>query len=223
MTNISVAIVGHPDRQNLIDPLSRAVQPDAVVMDVNGIGCGANHLRAMSQAYGHAVEHFKDWIVVLEDDAIPVPNFRAQAESALRCAPTRLVSFYLGINHPFQYQYGFSRAVKEPVCWIMHPYMRHAVAYAIGTQYVPSLREHIAPLIETNWAPDDSISQYAKETKHLVSYTNPSIVDHLDQPSVIQHRTHLGIPVTAQPLARKAHRFGVPETWNGSYTTVEVR
>jgi GR25 family glycosyltransferase involved in LPS biosynthesis len=222
MSGISLAVVGHPDRQEMLDQLVKSVRADAVSLDNTAMGCGRNHLKAIAQAYGHAVEHYKKWIVILEDDAIPVPDFRAQVEAALQHAPTQMVSFYLGINHPLQYQYNFSKAVKEQTSWIIHPNMRHAVGYAIGIKYVPSLRETMSEFVEKNWAPDDAMSEYAKATKHLVSYTNPSLVDHQDSPSVIKNRTHLGEPVTAKPLARKAHRFGPKLNWDGTYTTVEV-
>lgn len=222
MSNISISVVGHPDRQDLIDKLAHRVKPDSVCMDTEKIGCGRNHLRAIQQAYGHALEHYHQWIVVLEDDSLPIPNFRTHAEECLRHSPTKLVSFYLGINHPAQYQYNFSKAVKEQVSWIVHPFMRHAVGYAIGIDYIPSLREAMIPLIDRNWAPDDAISEYAKSHEHLVSYSNPSIVDHRDIPSVIQNRTHLGLPVNAKPLARKAHRYGVPKSWDSSYVAVKV-
>lgn len=222
MSRLSIAIVGHPDRQDLVDNLRQQLKPDAVCMDTENLGCGRNHLRAIQQAYGHAVEHYSQWIVVLEDDSVPVPDFRKHASEALQYAPTKLVSFYLGINHPSQYQYNFSKAVKEQVSWIVHPSMRHAVGYAIGTKYVPSLRECMIPLLDRNWAPDDAISEYAKSHEHLVSYTNPSIIDHQDFPSVIQNRTHLGLPVLGKPLARKAHRYGIPKTWDSTYTTVQV-
>lgn len=221
-SSVSLAVVGHPDRQELVNGLTKSVKPDCLSMDTDGIGCGRNHLNAIAQAYGHAVEHYKKWIVVLEDDAVPVPNFRREIETALRHSPTKLVSFYLGINHPIQYQYDISKAVKANTSWLIHPYMRHAVGYAIGIEYVESLRQTVTGLVEQNWAPDDAMSEYAKSTKHLVSYTNPSLVDHKDLPSVIKNRTHLGVPVTAQPLARKAHRFGIRDIWDGTYITVAV-
>lgn len=220
--SISLAVVGHPDRKSLVDKLNQKIDPDAICMDTQKIGCGLNHFRAIQQAYGHAVEHYRQWIVVVEDDCIPVPDFRTHAEEALQYAPTNLVSFYLGINHPSQFQYNFSKAVKEQVSWIIHPTMRHAVGYAVKVECVPSLQESMSPLLERNWAPDDAISEYAKSHEHMVSYSNPSIVNHLDIPSVIQKRTHLGLPVMGKPLARKAHRYGVPKRWDSSYIAVKV-
>lgn len=218
----SLGVVGHPRRAELIEQLSEAIDPDVVCIDDTGIGVGANHLRAMKMAYGHAAEHYRTWVVILEDDAVVVDDFRETVGEALRFAPTDMVSFYLGINHPIQFQWNFSNAVKEKVCWIKHPAMRHAVGYAVKADLVGELEAFSRPYIGKNWAPDDVMSQYAAATDRLVSYTNPSIVDHRDLPSVITCRTHMGVPVDKLPLARKAHRFGVPANWDGSFVSVKV-
>lgn len=225
MTDIyTLAIVTHTAREEMFNELCEQVKPDVTSIDDGYRGPGKNHLNAINQAYGHAVEHYRQWVVVLEDDAVPIPDFRAELNRCLPHAPSPLVSLYLGTGYPAQYQARFQEAVQQDVPWIIHPHMRHAVGYCLNTQIVDSARKTVSPMVDKNWAPDDALSLYSKKAGILVSYTNPSLVDHRDTETVIKSgRTHMGMPVFGRKKPRKAHRFGKPTEWNDSYTAVEVK
>jgi hypothetical protein len=200
--------------------LSDSVAPDLIELDDGTLGSGGNHLLTLNRLRAMAKGTPAEWVIVLEDDAVPVSRFRHYAEKMLDVAPAPLVSFYLGTGYPAQFQYRFQQAVKEDVRWIMHGWMRHAVAYAVSLDLVPSLTEHMTTLIRDRWAADDAISAYAIQQGLPVAYTNPSLVDHEDGPPVIGQRTHLGRPITGRKRPRRAMNYGTPLTIDDKAATV---
>lgn len=153
-----------------------------------------------------------DWIVVLEDDAIPVPDFRAQLAQALTAAPTPVVSLYLGRKRPPQWQQRVSAALRrtfaDDACWITANHMLHAVAIAVRADLVPSLLAHRTRL---PW--DEHFTTWAQ--RHGVSYTVPSLVDHADTGTLIAHRD--GEP---RPCGRVAWLCGRRTAWTDKAVTM---
>lgn len=221
MGELAVGIVAHVSRQESIRRLSNAVRPDVVIPDDGSAGVGANHIAVLTHLLPTARAACADWVVVMEDDALPVDGFRPYATVMLEVAPTPIVSFYLGTGHPLQYQDRCAAAVKSDASWIIHTHLRHAVAYAVHVSLVKELARHMITLTRLSWAPDDAISAYAGLNGHSIAYTNPSLVDHDDKlPPVVTGRTFRGRRTGGRKYPRRAHNFGTPLTTNDTCVTL---
>lgn len=200
-----VGIVAHTSRAAHAKQLARQVQADFVSFDTDGLmGCDDNHY----QVQHHLSCLPSTWSICLEDDAEPVQDFRAQADAALLMSPSPIVSFYLGRKRPPHWQKRIGVALKEAQAydtnWIMSTYMLHAVGYAIKTELLPSLLKHDSTL-----PADQHIGSWAKRYGHAISYTVPSLVDHLDIPTIVEHPD-------GQPRrpGRKAWTVGTRTIWS---------
>ena len=164
------------------------------------------------------------WCVVIEDDAIPVPDFNKHLDEVLALAPTPVVSLYLGKLRPPQYQawikYATERAdlAEPPASWIISPDLFHAVGVCIRHDLVADMLDSIKDLTSIGGdmmptpAPiDQAISWWAKEREHQISYVYPSLVDHADGETVEQH-------ADGQPRepGRIAWKTGYREPWTQS-------
>ena len=210
MANYSIGVVGYVDRQDQLDMLHDTIMPDLVEVDDGTLGVMGNHLLTASKLYDYAEKVGSEWIVVLEDDAQPVLGFHSQLNALLDVAPSPVVSLYNGSGYPAQHQRKFAEAAAcHDICWIMHPYLRHAVAYALHKEAFGSgLLDELIELDMKRWAPDDAISAWAKRWGTLVAYTNPSVVNHQDGPPVIVARRHFGMTTFGRNRPRRAHWVG---------------
>lgn len=180
----TVGVVAHQARKDQALTLAKQVEADYISIDDGTLGCAGNH---------HHVQHHLSglpttWTVILEDDAIPVQNFREQLEQALPMSPTPIVSFYLGRRYPPNWQNRIVTAITEATntqaSWIVAPNLLHAVAYAIRTDLIPALLEHPA-----GRPPDEHITKWAKRYGHTTAYTWPSLANHADGPTLTKHRS----------------------------------
>lgn len=219
MANYTLGIVSHVDRQEQTAALSAAVHADRVLVDDGSVGVTQNHLAVLIALVQSAQRTGCEWIVVLEDDAQPVTGFHQQLSAALDVAPSRIVSLYNGTGHPANRQAAFAQAAaREDVYWILHKRLRHAVGYAVHTSVMAlGLHRHIAAFARQPhpWPPDDAITDFARRNAILVSYTNPSLVDHEDGISMIKTRNSRGMPMLARRQPRKAHWVGTRMSWRG--------
>ena len=202
----AVGIVAHESRSDQTKKLAARVKADVVSVDDGTLGCSGNHLNVLERLYA---ESEAEWLVVLEDDAVPVRAPLKHVEAALKSAYEGIVSFYLGTNYPRYWQPGIQRAVAAAsaaeATWISSDHLLHAVAYAIRRDLVPSMLNGVNGL---QLPIDEAITDWARSRHHRVLYTWPSLFDHLDDPTVLVHKD--GVPRT---LPRKAHAHGVPERW----------
>lgn len=189
MTSIAVGIVAHPSRQAMADKLARTVQADALSYDHHAAGERANHQSVIETL----LEHDTDWVVLLEDDAVPCPDFRTHLVDALTHAPQGVVSLYLGTGrwagtaprHHQQVVRGLVEdADQEGARWITTTALWHAVGVAVRREQAASLLAHL----HTSTTPtDEAITAWCRATHTPVHYTWPSLVDHHDGPTVTQH------------------------------------
>lgn len=198
---ISIVIVAHTARRDAATELATLVNADEILTDDGTLGCEGNHRRAWEW---HAENTPHDWAVVLEDDAVPVPDFTQQLAAALRVAPTPIVSLYLGTGNPTIWQPRITRAINTAgqANWLVSNTLLHAVAVAIRADLLPT---HI----DTRMPIDNAISNWAKRHDHLVAYTLPSLVDHADTQPVITQRYDR----KPRDLPRRAHRVGTRAHW----------
>lgn len=206
-----IGVVAHVNREHLVDKLIREVDVDVIRFD-DGLpsvtGCADNHIRVLTELEKRCAGH--RWCVVLEDDALPVPGFREQLKMALAQADTQLVGLYLGTGNPSgPTQRAIMPAVKAAKAsdshWIVSDWFLSTVGYAVRSTALSGLIKHVS---------DDGgpIDCRINEWSHTVGgswFTQPSLVDHSDETSVIAGP---GIPT---PL-RHAHWVGTRKVWGKS-------
>lgn len=180
---IYTGIVAHTARTHQAKQLAAAVGADFISFDTGLLGCDENHYHVQTHLGGLV----SDWSIILEDDALPIADFTAQATSALVHAPSPIVSFYLGRKRPPHYQnrirQALTRANETNAHWIVATRLLHAVAYAIRTPLLRSLTEH-----STDLPADENVSDWAQRYGHTVAYTVGSLCDHADLPSLAHHQ-----------------------------------
>lgn len=176
--SIAVGIVAHTSRAQTARVLRRNTGAVAMNVDDGTLGCEKNHivvLRALM--YRHV-----DWIILLEDDAVPVDNFRFHVKRALSYAPAPIVGLYLGCGNPSgeagrQSGLAARTAVEQNLAWIMGDALIGSVGYAVRIRLVEPMANAIAlrgeelPLRVSRWAQSRNLD---------VAYTAPSLVDHAD-------------------------------------------
>ncbi|AGT12207.1 glycosyltransferase [Mycobacterium phage Jabbawokkie] len=190
----TIGIVGHISRLSMAETLANTVDADYLSIDDGTLGCEGNHRKV----WNTLAQQHTDWAVVLEDDAVPCNNFRAQLTQALAVAPTPIVSLYLGRQRPYAYQHRIEATINTTANWLLAPRLLHAVAVAIHTNHIPDMLNSLPPRTSI----DRAISTWTD----TVAYTNPSLVDHSDNGTVAHP------PGTRQP-GRVAWRFGTRDRW----------
>lgn len=208
---IPIGIVAHTLRVQQAKTLARHVNADFISIDNGILGCDDNH---------ETVQHHlsclpSTWSVILEDDAEPVPNFRQQLDMCLPMSPSPIVSFYMGRKRPGHWQHRYRKAIGHAqvadACWIQSTHLLHAVGYAIRTELLPYLLDHT-----TSLPVDQHIGHWARYHGHTIAYTYPSLVDHADSETLVDHPD--GQPRTK---GRKAHIVGERDQW--TTTSVPLR
>ncbi len=197
---ISLGIVAHAQREKRAYALAEATNAEIVNVDDGTLGCNGNHFYTLDWLYKYpAPRHTvtsKSWAVILEDDAKVGKDFNVDLGDALRKAPTDIVSLYLGRARPEHWQDQIAQVIAADVSFLTAPDLLHAVGYAIRWPLLGSLLNEVPGTHEmtalggSRLLPvDEAISVWAKKHGHKVSYTKPSIVDHIDGPSLIDSRT----------------------------------
>lgn len=205
---IDIAVVAHPQRLDMAANLTDEVG-GTMLVDVDSRGCAEMHVAALKYLCDEAKDAI--WLVVLEDDAIPVPDFRVHATEALMQAPgALLVNFYLGTGTNTGVQDVIRRAIDHAdqldVPWIHADCLMSTVGYAVHRSVVQHLLDAIGNPHDPLEVPK-RITHWAQGAKTMVRYTWPSLVDHRDGWSVIAGQEITG---------RVAHRHGIRPQWNAS-------
>jgi len=201
---IAVGIVAHDSRADQARALADTVGADVLSVDDGSLGCDDNHDLVLSRLSSTKA----DWVVILGDDAAPIPDFRGEVTCALTAAPTPIVSLYLGRQRPPWAQKPAEKATsladEQDADWIVASHLLHGVGYAIRTHLIPSLMNYWTPL-----PVDQHITAWAQSQGHLIAYTWPCLVDHADQPTIVDHPDN-----QPRPPGRVAHRAGPHPSWS---------
>lgn len=222
---IAIGVVAHTTRLSQAEALADQVDADYMSVDDGTLGCDGNH-RAV---WAHLAHLGAEWSVVIEDDAIPVPDFRAQLGKVLAVSPSPVVSLYLGTARPVWIELAgrgsaqraqplVRQAVAEAevkgASFITAPKLMHAVAVAIRTDLIAAMLDATAETLDPI---DAAIGKWCSTVGHTVAYSYPSLVDHYDGPTVI--RRHPDGEPRLEP--RKAYKLGTRGTW--TTRTVEIQ
>jgi hypothetical protein len=140
----------------------------------------------------------------------------------LSVAPGNLVSLYLGRGRPDQWQLPISQAISSEVCFLRCDELIHGVGYAIRAPlllplYTATVRSmaHSGGKIELM----EAMSRWAKRKGESFLYTRPSIVNHLDGPTLCEHpdgQERTQAPDPSGTAIRKAWLFDARESWDSS-------
>lgn len=211
MVDYSIGVVAHVDRVDMAHELSAIVDAKLVNVDDGRLGCSGNHAFMQSRLASEP-----GWSVILEDDAVPINEFPDDLAWCLEHAPAPIVSLYLGTGYPAQAQPRILKALEADASWIMHNRLLHAVGYCIAED----IKGELARWMSRNergpgTAPDEAVSMWAYARKIKVAYTNPSLCQHRDTPSVILVRRGANNFAHGRNRPRKAHNITArPGGWD---------
>lgn len=213
---MKIGIVSHFGRIRLADKLLREVRADAISVDRGMYGHKINHIRVWRSMAN--ITGSDEWAIVLEDDAWPCPEFRQQAQAALDTCGGDFCSMYLGKSRPIHWQdriyQATARAVVEDAPWIVGDVMLHGVAIALRGNRIQGMIDYLLACERIDPI-DEAITSYVRRTYSDVWYTFPSIVEHLDMPTLIAHPD--GEP---REPGRHAWKFGTRTEWNQRKVTL---
>lgn len=175
---IKFVVVGHHSRTGHAQRLAALLDAHLLIDDGNR-GANWNHCRALEWAAEQTCR-----VVVLEDDAIPVPLFAELVVDWLTRFPEALVSFYLGTGRPPQYQIQIAErlivADKTQADYITLPRLIHGVCYSVPPQHIERVLSRWDSSKPADYAVGDAYGG-------AVVYPCYSLVDHADGESVERH------------------------------------
>lgn len=219
---LEIVLISHRARRDeagaLADELGRQVALEDVdipvrVYEDNGFyGEWKNHRRAIVAALERGTASH---VVVIQDDAVPIPSFVREARKAVAIRPDDIISFYVGTGRPYQAE--VRQAVEEAkaagVAWLEARRLFWGVAVVYPVVLVPAMmkRADKMPGVPYDERMGAALSIFGKK----IFYTWPSLVDHIDGPTVIKGR------VRAEPTPRRAWEVGKPN-WKKEKLAVPI-
>ncbi|EMA8095265.1 hypothetical protein ACFFZC_004927 [Enterobacter hormaechei] len=175
---IKFVVVGHHSRTGQAQRLAALLDAHLLIDDANH-RANWNHRRALEWAAEQTCR-----VVVLEDDAIPVPLFAELVVDWLTRFPEALVSFYLGTGRPPQYQMQIAErlivADKTQADYITLPRLIHGVCYSVPPQHIERVLSRWDSSKPADYAVGDAWGG-------SVIYPCYSLVDHADGEPVECH------------------------------------
>ncbi|MEN0583391.1 MULTISPECIES: hypothetical protein [unclassified Kosakonia] len=175
---VRFVVVGHHSRRQHADALASHIGAHLVI-DEDNHGANWNHRRALEWASAQPCR-----VVVLEDDALPVPWFINKVIPWLNDKPDDLISFYLGTGRPPQYQAQIAErliaADRTRADYITLPQLIHGVCYSVPSQHLPKVLARWDSSKPADFALGDAWGA-------PVVYPCWSLVDHADGEPVERH------------------------------------
>ncbi|EMA4435466.1 hypothetical protein RJN98_004076 [Enterobacter hormaechei] len=177
-TEIKFVVVGHHSRKGHAQRLAALLDAHLLIDDGNH-GANWNHRRALEWAASQPCR-----VVVLEDDAMPVPWFAELVVDWLTRFPDDMLSFYLGTGRPPQYQMQIAErlivADKAQADYITLPRLIHGVCYSVPPHHINRVLSRWDSSKPADYAVGDAYGG-------AVVYPCYSLVDHADGEPVERH------------------------------------
>lgn len=181
---VAVAVVGHHSREDMAQRLSDKLGAK-LFLDDGRWGEMGNHLRAFEHfAYNTEYTH----LCVLEDDAMPVPEFLETLPKIVSERPEDLISLYIGKGapKPLQEQIGASLrfAERAHLAWLEDVNLMWGVGVVIPIEHIKDL---LVARLGGNDYYDNRVGAWWWRTRHRkIQYVYPSLINHNDiTPSTI--------------------------------------
>lgn len=175
---IKFVVVGHVSRIGHAQRLA-ALLDAHLLIDDGDHGANWNHRRALEWAAEQPCR-----VVVLEDDAMPVPLFAQLVVDWLTRFTDDMLSFYLGTGRPPQYQVQIAErlivADKAHADYITLPRLIHGVCYSVPPQHINRVLSRWDSSKPADYAVGDAYGG-------AVVYPCYSLVDHADGEPVERH------------------------------------
>ena len=175
---IKFVVVGHVSRIGHAQRLA-ALLDAHLLIDDGDHGANWNHRRALEWAAEQPCR-----VVVLEDDAMPVPLFAQLVVDWLTRFTDDMLSFYLGTGRPPQYQVQIAErlivADKAQADYITLPRLIHGVCYSVPPQHINRVLSRWDSSKPADYAVGDAYGG-------AVIYPCYSLVDHADGEPVERH------------------------------------
>jgi hypothetical protein len=175
---IKFVVVSHHSRRAQAERLAQLLNAH-LLFDEDQHGANWNHRRAIEWASQQDCR-----VVILEDDALPVPGFADKVAEWLSRFPDDLLSFYLGTGRPPQYQSEIAAKLidtdRQQADYITLNRLIHGVCYSVPRlklNQVISRWNHGSP---ADYAVGDACGG-------AVVYPCYSLVDHADTATVERH------------------------------------
>ena len=176
--DIKFVVVGHHSRKGHAQRLAALLDAHLLIDDGNH-GANWNHRRALEWAACQLCR-----VVVLEDDAMPVPLFAELVVDWLTRFTDDMLSFYLGTGRPPQYQMQIAErlivADKTQADYIMLPRLIHGVCYSVPLHHIERVLARWDCSKPADYAVGDAYGG-------AVVYPCYSLVDHADGEPVERH------------------------------------
>lgn len=216
MTDVAAGVVAHSSRRDRAGRLYAELNlffRTGLFLDDGSLGCEFNHLQAWDSIAASATT---EWCMVLEDDAEPIPDLAQQLGRVLPASPAPVVSLYLGRGRPTHWQRRVGNAMRFDRPFIVTTHLLHCVAVCIRTELVGDLLDDARDAItEANKPIDEALTEALQKRNLPIAYTNPSLVDHADEPSVAIHRYE-----QPQLEPRVAWSVGGRSSWVGQFSVM---
>lgn len=178
-----------------------AAQVGARIVWDNGAGEWDTGARAWD-----SIDRDADWGLVLQDDALPIPDMLNHLTEALTHAPRTCTSLYVGTGRPRgpAVARATEQATLTGAAWLETRTLLWGVGVALPSADIDPL---LAWATASSVPYDQRIGHWYTRRRQPVRYTWPSLVDHADGPSLVD-------PAHPRPTERRAHRTGTPPTWD---------
>lgn len=194
-TQVKFVVVGHHSRYKRALYLAESLGA-VLLIDSGDNGANWNHRRALEWAAGQSCR-----VVVLEDDALPVPGFAELVHQWVDRFPEALLSFYLGTGRPPQYQQQIAErlimADKHRNDYVTLPRLIHGVCYSVPPQSI----KHVLARWDSSKPADYAVGD---AWGWNVLYPCYSLVDHADGEPVELHPD-----LTPRTERRRAWRLAI--------------
>jgi hypothetical protein len=217
--NLLIGVAAHVSREEMAHALVKRVGAQVLNVDKGNAGCYRtaviacvwNHFEVLNRLAALVTDKHS-WVIVLEDDALPVPNFRKHAAAALSYAPY-LAGFYIGQAGAERNLALLTKSLEDGVAWAAAPHMVSAVAYAIRTDVLPEIIKRYPGFTDYEATVERRITTWSYERRGGTAYgepqfyyTLPSLVDHSEVDSIV-------FP-GADGTVRHAWSVGVAKNWD---------
>lgn len=198
-TQVTFCVVGHHQRRDMATRLADMLDAHLLI-DEEDHGANWNHRRAIEWASQQDCR-----VVILEDDALPLPDFTQGVNEWLTKFPDNLISFYLGTGRPPQYQQHIAASLidadRRRAAHITMDRLIHGVCYSPPVSGLSRIMQNWNRTKAADYAVGDALGG-------KVIYPCYSLVDHADGVIVERHPDN-------QPRAerRRAWRLALFPAW----------